>query len=62
MTIVFNLFDSNYSAEFLKSWVTLTTYLNNTGVHYHISQHASCNAFNAKQMCWSQTTTISKGN
>ena len=51
MTIVFNLFDSNYSAEFLKSWVTLTTYLNNTGVHYHISQHASCNAFYAKQMC-----------
>lgn len=51
MTIVFNLFDSIYSAEFLKSWITLTTYLNQTGIRYHISHHSSCNAFYAKQMC-----------
>ena len=51
MTIVFNLFDYSYSAEFLKSWITLTTYLNKTGIRYHISQHVSCNAFYAKQMC-----------
>ena len=51
MTIVLNLFDSAYSAEFLKSWITLTTYLNKTGVRYYISQYVSCNAFYAKQMC-----------
>lgn len=51
MTIVFNLFDDYYSGDFLKSWVNLTTHLNNTGVRYHVSQHTSCNAFYAKQMC-----------
>ena len=51
MTIVFNLFDSEYSGEFLRSWVNLTTYLNQTGIQYHFSQHSSCNAFYAKQMC-----------
>ena len=51
MTIVFNLFDSEYSGEFLRSWVNLTTYLNQTGIQYHVSQHSSCNAFYAKQMC-----------
>ena len=51
MTIVLNLFDSAYSAEFLKSWVTLTTYLNKTGIRYYVSQYVSCNAFYAKQMC-----------
>ncbi len=51
MTIVFNLFDNIYSAEFLKSWITLTTYLNQTGIRYHISHNVSCNAFYAKQMC-----------
>ena len=50
MTVVFNLFDFNYSGEFLKSWVNLTTYLNKTGIFYHVSQHASCIAFYAKQM------------
>jgi len=51
MTIVFNLFDTNYSGQFLKSWVNLTTYLNNTGIRYYVSWHSSCNAFYAKQMC-----------
>ncbi len=51
MTIVFNLFDSEYSGRFLKSWINLTTYLNQTGINYYISQHSSCNAFYAKQMC-----------
>lgn len=51
MTIVFNLFDDFYSGEFLNSWIKLSTYLNNTGIHYHLSQHSSCNAFYAKQMC-----------
>jgi len=51
MTIVFNLFDSSYSGGFLRSWVNLTSYLNNTGINYIISQHSSCNAFYAKQMC-----------
>ena len=51
MTIVFNLFDSHYSGEFLKSWINLSTYLNNTGIVYHVSHHSSCNAFYAKQMC-----------
>ena len=51
MTIVFNLFDSEYSGEFLKSWINLTTYLNQTGINYYITQHSSCNAFYAKQMC-----------
>ena len=51
MTIVFNLFDSSYSGSFLKSWVGLITYLNSTGIYYHVSQHNSCNAFYAKQMC-----------
>ena len=51
MTIVFNLFDDFYSGEFLKSWINLSTYLNNTGIHYHLSHHSSCNAFYAKQMC-----------
>jgi len=51
MTIVFNLFDSNYNGKFLKSWVSLTTYLNKTGIKYYLSQHTSCNAFYAKQMC-----------
>ncbi len=51
MTIVFNLFENVYSSAFLKSWITLTTYLNQTGIRYHISQHNSCNAFYAKQMC-----------
>ena len=51
MTIVFNLFDSEYSGEFLRSWVNLTTYLNQTGIQYHVSHHSSCNAFYAKQMC-----------
>ena len=51
MTVVFNLFDSSYSGGFLKSWVNLTAYLNKTGVNYFVSQHSSCNAFYAKQMC-----------
>ena len=51
MTVVFNLFDSTYSGGFLKSWVNLTSYLNKTGVNYFVSQHSSCNAFYAKQMC-----------
>ena len=51
MTVVFNLFDSTYSGAFLKSWVNLTSYLNKTGVNYFVSQHSSCNAFYAKQMC-----------
>ena len=51
MTIVFNLFDSEYSGRFLKSWINLTTYLNQTGINYYVSQHSSCNAFYAKQMC-----------
>ena len=51
MTIVFNLFDTNYSGQFLKSWVNLTTYLNKTGIRYYVSWHSSCNAFYAKQMC-----------
>jgi hypothetical protein len=51
MTIVFNLFDSEYSGQFLKSWVNLTTYLNQTGISYYVSHHSSCNAFYAKQMC-----------
>ncbi len=51
MTVVFNLFDSVYSGGFLKSWVNLTSYLNNTGIKYFVSQHSSCNAFYAKQMC-----------
>lgn len=51
MTVVFNLFDSTYSGIFLKSWVNLTSYLNQTGVNYFVSQHSSCNAFYAKQMC-----------
>ena len=51
MTIVFNLFDSEYSGRFLKSWINLTTYLNQTGINYYISQRCSCNAFYAKQMC-----------
>jgi len=51
MTIVVNLFDFEYSGEFLKSWVNLTTYLNQTGIVYNVSQHSSCNAFYAKQMC-----------
>jgi len=51
MTVVFNLFDSSYSCGFLNSWVNLTSYLNKTGVNYYISQHSSCNAFYAKQMC-----------
>ena len=51
MTIVFNLFDFEYSGEFLRSWVNLTTYLNQTGIQYHVSHHTSCNAFYAKQMC-----------
>ena len=51
MTIVFNLFDSEYSGEFLRSWINLTTYLNQTGIQYHVSHHSSCNAFYAKQMC-----------
>ena len=51
MTIVFNLFDSHYSGEFLKSWINLSTYLKNTGIVYHVSHHSSCNAFYAKQMC-----------
>ena len=51
MTIVFNLFDSEYSGRFLKSWINLTTYLNQSGINYYISQHSSCNAFYAKQMC-----------
>jgi hypothetical protein len=51
MTIVFNLFDFEYSGEFLRSWVNLTTYLNQTGIQYHVSHHSSCNAFYAKQMC-----------
>ena len=41
----------NYSGQFLKSWVNLSTYLNTTGIHYHLSLHTSCNAFYAKQMC-----------
>ena len=48
MTIVFNLFDSEYSGRFLKSWINLTTYLNQTGINYYVSQHASCNAFLCK--------------
>ena len=51
MTISFNLFDNSYSAGFLRSWVSLTNYLNKTGVNYFLSQHSSCNAFYAKQMC-----------
>ena len=51
MTIVFILFDSSYSGGFLRSWVNLTSYLNKTGVNYFVSQHSSCNAFYAKQMC-----------
>jgi len=51
MTIVFNLFDSEYSGRFLKSWINLTTYLNQTGINYYISHRSSCNAFYAKQMC-----------
>ena len=51
MTVVFNLFENSYSSDFLKSWVTLITYLNQTGIKYFISQHTSCNAFYAKQMC-----------
>jgi len=51
MTVVFNFFDEYYSGEFLKSWINLSTYLNNTGINYHVSQHSSCNAFYAKQMC-----------
>ena len=51
MTIVFNLFDSSYSGSFLSSWVNLTSYLNKTGIFYYVSQHSSCNAFYAKQMC-----------
>jgi len=51
MTIVFNLFDANYSGQFLKSWINLTTYLNKTGIRYYVSWHSSCNAFYAKQMC-----------
>ena len=51
MTVVFNLFENSYSSDFLKSWVTLITYLNQTGVKYFISQNSSCNAFYAKQMC-----------
>ena len=51
MTVVFNLFDSTYSGAFLKSWVNLTSYLTKTGVNYFVSQHSSCNAFYAKQMC-----------
>ena len=51
MTVVFNLFDSIYSGGFLKSWVNLTSYLNQTGISYYVSQHSSCNAFYAKQMC-----------
>tara|TARA_Y100000310_G_C20636696_1_gene791557 strand:- start:1095 stop:1676 length:582 start_codon:yes stop_codon:yes gene_type:complete len=51
MTVVFNFFDEYYSGEFLKSWINLSTYLNSTGIHYHISHHSSCNAFYAKQMC-----------
>ena len=51
MTIVFNLFDSEYSGRFLKSWINLTTYLNQTGINYYVSHHSSCNAFYAKQMC-----------
>jgi len=51
MTVVFNLFDSSYSGSFLNSWVNLTCYLNQTGVNYFVSQHSSCNAFYAKQMC-----------
>ena len=51
MTIVFNLFDSHYSGEFLKSWINLSTYLNKTGINYYFSNHTSCNAFYAKQMC-----------
>ena len=51
MTIVFNLFDSEYSGRFLKSWINLTTYLNQTGINYYVSHRSSCNAFYAKQMC-----------
>jgi len=51
MTVVFNLFDSSYSGGFLRSWVNLTSYLNKTGINYFVSQHSSCNAFYAKQMC-----------
>tara|TARA_Y100000310_G_scaffold251271_1_gene257727 strand:+ start:1223 stop:1804 length:582 start_codon:yes stop_codon:yes gene_type:complete len=51
MTIVFNLFDDFYSGRFLRAWVNLSTYLNSTGIQYFVSQHTSCNAFYAKQMC-----------
>lgn len=51
MSLVFNLFDSHYSGNFLKSWINLIAYLNKTGIRYFVSQHTSCNAFYAKQMC-----------
>tara|TARA_R110000796_G_scaffold133682_3_gene249289 strand:- start:2253 stop:2834 length:582 start_codon:yes stop_codon:yes gene_type:complete len=51
MKFIFCFYDLNYTPEFLKSWVNLSTTLNNKEIPYNISTGDSCNAFYAKQIC-----------
>tara|TARA_R110000824_G_scaffold253701_2_gene442712 strand:- start:1431 stop:2012 length:582 start_codon:yes stop_codon:yes gene_type:complete len=51
MKFIFCFYDLNYTPEFLKSWVNLSTILNNKEILYNISTGDSCNAFYAKQIC-----------
>jgi hypothetical protein len=49
MKFIFCFYDLNYTPEFLKSWVNLSTILNKNKIPYNISTGDSCNAFYAKQ-------------
>lgn len=49
MKFIFCFYDLNYTPEFLKSWVNLSTTLNKKEIPYNISTGDSCNAFYAKQ-------------
>jgi hypothetical protein len=49
MKFIFCFYDLNYTPEFLKSWVNLSTILNKNKIPYNISTGDSCNAFYSKQ-------------
>lgn len=48
---IFCFYDLKYTREFLKSWVSLCSFLFTKNIQFLVTQGDSCNAFYAKQMC-----------